>query len=88
MIDREIVHSLKVIWNYMVLNMPIEKADLIIGCGGTNLEVPKKCAELFKQGYGENILFAGGLGKISNTKFVKPESEIYTDIALEKRNRY
>lgn len=31
MIDREILHSLKVIWNYMVLNMPIEKADLIIG---------------------------------------------------------
>ena len=42
MIDREIVHSLKALWNYMVLNMPIEKADLIIGCGCTNLEVPKK----------------------------------------------
>ena len=51
MIDREIIKSLKVIWNYMTLNLPIEKSDLIIGCGCANLEIPNRCVELFKQGY-------------------------------------
>lgn len=83
MIDKKTVHSLNVIWNYMVLNMPIQKADLIIGCGCSNLEVPKKCVDLYKQGYADKILFAGGLGKLTNVKFVKAEAEIYTDIALE-----
>lgn len=83
MIDKEIICSLKTIWNYMVLNMPIKKADLIIGCGCSNLDVPKKCVELLKQGYADKILFTGGLGKLTNIKFVKAEAEIYTDIALE-----
>ena len=83
MINTEIIQSLKIIWNYMILNMPIEKSDLIIGCGCTNLDIPKKCVELFKKGYADKILFTGGFGKLTSTKFEKTEAEIYRDIALE-----
>lgn len=83
MIDIQIIQALKTIWNYMILNMPIEKSDLIIGCGCANLNIPKKCVELVKQGYANKILFTGGLGKLTSTKFSKAESEIYRDIALE-----
>lgn len=84
MIDKETIDMLKTIWNYMILNMEMEKSDLIIGCGCVNLEIPKKCAELLKQGYADKILFTGGFGKITNTKFKKSEAELYRDIALKE----
>lgn len=78
----ELVKALEIMWNYMVLDMPIEKCDLIIGCGCKNLEIPKRCVELLNEGYGENILFCGGFGKITKNDFNKAEAEIYKDIAL------
>lgn len=82
-LDAQMIESLEIIWNYMVLNMKIEKSDLIIGCGCKDLEIPKKCSELLKQGYADRILFTGGFGKITSTVFKKAESEIYRDIAIE-----
>jgi len=79
----EIKKSLKYIWDYMKLNQDIEKCDLIIGCGCANLDIPLKCVQLFKSGYGKKILFAGGVGKITKEKFNKPEALIYQEIALE-----
>ncbi len=75
--------ALKTIWDYSHLNQTMEKCDLIIGCGCVGLDIPKKCASLYKQGYAPKILFAGGVGKITKGKFNKPEAEIYKDIAIE-----
>ena len=84
MINKEIVQALEEIWNYMKLDMKTEKADLIIGCGCLNLEIPVKCADLLKENYAQNILFSGGLGKLTTDKFQKTEAEIFKDIAIEK----
>lgn len=80
--DFELINALKVMWDYLSLNMPLEKADLIIGCGCRNLKIPKRCAELYSQNYGKNILFCGGYGKLTGD-FLKPEAEIFKDIAIE-----
>ncbi len=74
---------LKEIWDYMKLNQNIEKSDLIIGCGCSNLDVPIKCSKLYKEGFASKILFTGGYGKITKKIFNKPESLIYRDIAIE-----
>jgi len=79
----KIIEALKELWNYMNLNQTLEKGDLIIGCGCSNLEVPVKCAQLFKEGYGKKILFTGGLGKDTEGHFTKPEAEIYKEIAIK-----
>lgn len=84
MINKEIVQALEEIWNYMKIDMKIEKSDLIIGCGCLNLEIPVKCADLLKENYAQNILFSGGLGKLTTDKFQKTEAEIFKDIAIEK----
>lgn len=76
--------ALKIIWNYMVLEEPIQKCDLILGCGCANLSIPVKCSELLKQGYGKNILFTGGFGKITKNTFSKPEADRYKEIALKE----
>lgn len=85
MIDIKTKKLLKTLWDYMVLNMPIEKCDLIIGCGCDNLDVPIRCSELLKEGYANKILFTGGLGKITsnNKEFETSEAEVYKKIAIE-----
>lgn len=80
----EFIKALRELWNYMRLNQKVEKADLIIGCGCANLEIPVKCAQLFKAGYASKILFCGGLGKITKDKFDKSEAEIFSDIAIKE----
>lgn len=78
----KITMALKEIWNYMKLNQPLKKCDLIIGCGCANLDIPVKCAKLYKEGYANKILFTGGYGKITAKIFDKPESRIYKEIAI------
>lgn len=84
MFDKNVISSLQVIWNFTKLNQVIEPCDVIFACGCSNLDIPVKCAELFNQGYGEKILFSGGLGKITKGTFKKTEAEIYRDIAIER----
>ena len=80
--DSDVIHALEVIWNYMKLNQSIQPCDIILGCGCSNLDIPVKCAELFKAGYGKKILFSGGAGKVTKDAFQKSEAEVYRDIAI------
>lgn len=82
--DKEVLASLRVIWDFMKLNQPIEPCDIIFACGCANMDIPIKCVELFKNGYGKKILFSGGFGKITKGKFQKTEAEIYRDIAISE----
>lgn len=81
---KNIEKELETIWNYMVLNEPVQKSDLIIGCGCQSLTIPITCADLYKKGYADKIIFAGGLGKITKNNFNKPEAEIYKEIAIKE----
>ncbi len=58
--DKKFIYSLKVLCDYMILNQDIEKSDVIIGCGCKYLNIPIKCAELYKDGMAKKILFAEG----------------------------
>lgn len=80
--DKVFLNYFKIIWDYMRLDMAFEKCDLIIGCGCMNMDIPVRCAELLKNGYGRKILFAGGLGKVSKDILKKTEAEIFRDIAI------
>lgn len=82
--DKDVLFSLKVIWDFMKLNQTIEPCDIIFACGCSNMDIPRKCVELFKNGYGKKILFSGGLGKITKSELQKTEAEIYRDIAISE----
>ncbi len=83
--NKEFLINLKNIWDYMNINMPIEKCDLIIGCGCMNMQIPIKCSELLKEGYGKKILFTGGKGKISKDFLAISEADKFKEIA--KKNK-
>ena len=70
---KEALEPLQVIWDYLCLNIKPQKADVIVGFGNFNEDIPRRAAELYLQGYAPKILFTGGLGR--NTVGLLPESE-------------
>ena len=70
---KEALEPLQVIWDYLCLNVKPQKADVIVGFGNFNEDIPRRAAELYLQGYAPRILFTGGLGR--NTVGLLPESE-------------
>ena len=69
----EALEPLQVIWDFLCLNEQPRKADVIVGFGNFNEDIPRRAAELYLQGYAPKILFTGGLGR--NTVGLLPESE-------------
>lgn len=84
MIVNPFVYDLaNVLWAYLVLDTPLERADAIIGFGSYNTEVPKRAAELFRQGYAARIVFTGNLGKGTVGIWARTEAETFHDIAVQ-----
>ena len=81
--DKRFIDALRVLYDYMQLDQKLEPCDVIIGCGCKYLDIPIKCAELYKDGMAKKILFAGGLGKGTSDKFERTEAEIFKDIAIK-----
>lgn len=75
---------LKILWDYMEVPMEIPKCDLILGCGSRNTSIAVECARLWKQGYGDSILFTGGYGKITKYVFAKPEAQVFKELAIQE----
>ena len=75
--------ALSVIWKWMKLDMPVEKADCIVGFGCINDDIAIRAAELYREGYAPRILFSGGLGRNTKSRWSCSEAERYRDIALE-----
>lgn len=89
---------LRVLWDYLQLRQPLRKADVIVGFGNFNTDIPRRAAQLYLAGYAPKILFTGGLGR--NTQGLLPETEAARfarvaagmgvpekDILLEDRSR-
>ena len=72
----------KILWDYMHLDHKIEKCDCILGLGCQDLHIPERCAELYHQGYGNIIIFAGGFGKVTKEIWNVSEAEKFAEIAI------
>jgi uncharacterized SAM-binding protein YcdF (DUF218 family) len=72
----------RIIWDYMKLDMPLHKCNIILTLGGQNTSPARRAAELYLQGYGKFLVFSGGFGKLTNSTFTKTEAEIFAEIAV------
>lgn len=68
---------------YMRLDTLIAKSDILIGMGALDTRIAERTAQLFLEGYGEYIVFTGGLGKITKHAQTQTEAEKFRDIAIE-----
>lgn len=73
----------KVLWDYMYLGEKLKKCDCILGLGCADKRIPKRCAELYHQGYADIIIFSGGFGKITRNIWRKTEARTFLEIALK-----
>ena len=76
--------DLSILWNYLCLDTNPKKSECIIGLGSILDLVPKKCAELYKQGLGDYIVFSGNCGKGTQGIITKTEAERFSDIAIRE----
>ncbi len=74
---------LQVLWDYLCLHRPPQKADVIIGFGCYDLEVARWAAQLYLQGYAPKLLFTGGLGRNTQGRFALSEAENFARVAME-----
>ena len=75
--------NLKIIWDWMHLAQEVKRADCIVGFGCINDDIAIRCAQLYKDGYAPTILFSGGLGRNTKSRWSTSESERYRDIAVK-----
>lgn len=72
----------KVIFDYMLLDMPLEKSDAILGLGSSEKRVAERSSQLLLNGYSDLLIFSGGYGKITQHSNSIPEAELFKDIAI------
>ena len=53
----------QVLWDYLCLHQPPKKADCIVGFGCYNEDIPRRAAQLYRDGFAPWVLFTGGLGR-------------------------
>ncbi|HEY9585571.1 MAG TPA: YdcF family protein [Candidatus Paceibacterota bacterium] len=76
----------KIIWEYMLLHMPLEKADVIIVLGSIDQRVAEYAAELYQRGYASRVLFSGTSSGhrgdlLASDYGNKTESEYFAEVA-------
>lgn len=74
---------IKKLWDYMKSNQKIEKSDCIIGLGCEDLHIAKIAVDLYFKGYGDKIIFSGGLGKVTKNIWNEPEANKFAEYAIE-----
>lgn len=81
--NKSVYRYVRVLWDYMKLDMPLEKADCIVGFGCYNEEIALRAAELYHQGYAPKVLFTGGLGRNTKEMWTVSEAERFAAIAVK-----
>ena len=64
----------KIIWDYMRMNMPLEKADAIFVLCSHDTRVADRAADLFNDGYAPWVIVSGGAGKLTQDLFPRQKT--------------
>jgi len=67
-----------VLFDYLYLREEPHHSNVIVGLGSFDLKVPERCAKLHRQGFGEIILFSGGIGN-GSADLEEPEALVYKE---------
>ena len=76
------MENVKILWDFMHMGHALEKADVIVGFGCYDEDIPKRCAELFHMGCAPFVCFSGGLGRNTSGIWSKSEAERFAAIAI------
>lgn len=73
----------QIIWDYMRYEQPLEKSDIIVGFGSSDVRTAEHCARLWHDGFADTIVFCGARGRITRDVFTENEAGVYAKRAIE-----
>ena len=76
------MENIQILWDFMHMHQSPEKADVIVGFGCYDEDIPRRCAELWHQGFAPWVCFSGGLGRNTSSLWSKSEAERFAVIAM------
>ena len=76
------MENVKLIWDFLHRNQTPEHADVIVGFGCYDEDIPRRCAELYHQGFTPWVCFSGGLGRNTSGIWTRSEAERFAAIAM------
>ena len=76
------MENVQILWDFMHMGQALEQADVIVGFGCYDQDIPKRCAELFHRGLAPFVCFSGGLGRNTSTIWTQSEAERFAAIAI------
>jgi uncharacterized SAM-binding protein YcdF (DUF218 family) len=79
-INTKILTAARSIWDYLKLDMPIQKSDGILIFCSNDLRVAEYAASLYHTGYGGWICPSGGIGRLTYDLFHKPEALAFSEV--------
>lgn len=79
--DHKYTSALLDIFEYLYLNDPIEKCDVVIGFGHFDLRIASQCYALYRKKFASKIIFTGGIGA-GTADLPKPEADAFMDHLL------
>lgn len=82
-INEKVIQLAQKIWNYHQMNHKPVPCDCIMALGSHDLRVAERAAELYLQRMAPIVIFSGGLGRLTEGSFPKPEAELFADVAME-----
>lgn len=78
----DFMKPLQVIWDYLCLNEPLQKADCIVGFGNFNTDIARRAADVYHAGFAPKVLFTGGLGRNTEGLLPEPEAVRFARVAM------
>ena len=76
------MENVQILWDFMHMGQEPETADVIVGFGCYDEDIPRRCAELWHQGFAPWVCFSGGLGRNTSSLWSKSEAERFAAIAM------
>ena len=77
------MENVQILWDFMHMGQALEQADVIVGFGCYDEDIPRRCAELFHRGFAPFVCFSGGLGRNTLGRWNCSEAERFAAIAME-----
>ena len=79
----KIYKDAQVLWNYMNLNQPLQRADCLLVMGSHDLRVAEYGARLYLDGWAPLMVCSGGLGNQTRNAWDEPEARKFARIARQ-----
>lgn len=84
MVTNNVLQHAKKLWDYHHMNHALEKADCILVLGSHDTRVAERGADLYLQNWAPLIIFAGGLGRLTEGVWNESEADLFARIAVGK----